>query len=170
MGDSNPVVRYVAGWLRGNRPPPVALGVVHGDFQPGNILIGDGHPPVVIDWEFARIGDPREDIGYYSGSPLPNSLYDADPEAFLDEYRALTGYTDEQVNPQVMDYFFILGMAELFAQMLQGADALTRGQPRRHHGPVPRQQSLLLPRAVLRDLYAMTSPRPIVDHRIVCQQ
>ncbi len=125
--DSNPVVRYVAGWLRGNRPPPVALGVVHGDFQPGNILIGDGHPPVVIDWEFARIGDPREDIGYYSGSPLPNSLYIADPESFLDEYRELTGYTREQVNPQVMDYFFILGMAELFAQMLQGADALTRG-------------------------------------------
>ena len=127
LRDSNPVVRYVAGWLRGNRPPPVALAVVHGDFQPGNILIGDGHSPVVIDWEFARIGDPREDIGYYSGSPLPNSLYSADPQAFLDEYRALTGFTEEQVNPEVMDYFFILGMAELFAQMLQGADTLTRG-------------------------------------------
>jgi aminoglycoside phosphotransferase (APT) family kinase protein len=127
LGDSNPVVRFVAGWLRGNRPASVPLGVVHGDFQPGNILIGDGHPPVVIDWEFARIGDPREDIGYYSGSPLPNSLYNADPEAFLHEYRELTGYNDEQVNQEVMEYFFILGMAELFAQMLQGADALTRG-------------------------------------------
>ena len=60
LGDSSPVVRYVAGWLRGNRPPPVPLGVVHGDFQPGNILIDDGRPPVVIDWEFARVGDPRE--------------------------------------------------------------------------------------------------------------
>ncbi len=128
LGDSNPVVRYVAGWLRDNRPPPVPLGVVHGDFQPGNILIGDGHPPVVIDWEFARIGDPREDVGYYCGSPLPNSMYAADPEAFLGEYRELTGYTGEQVNQQAMDYFFILGMAELFVQMMQGADALTRGR------------------------------------------
>jgi aminoglycoside phosphotransferase (APT) family kinase protein len=127
LGDSSPVVRYVAGWLRGNRPPPVPLGVVHGDFQPGNILIDDGHPPVVIDWEFARVGDPREDIGYYSGSPLPNSLYNADPQGFLDEYRQLTGYTEEQVNEEVMAYFFILGMAELFVQMMQGADALTRG-------------------------------------------
>ena len=127
LGDSSPVVRYVAGWLRGNRPPPVPLGVVHGDFQPGNILIGDGRPPVVIDWEFARVGDPREDIGYYSGSPLPNSLYSADPQAFLDEYRALTGYTDEQVNEEVMAYFFILGMAELFVQMMHGAASLARG-------------------------------------------
>ena len=128
LGDSSPIVRYVAAWLRGNRPAPVPLAVVHGDFQPGNILINEGHPPVVIDWEFARVGDPREDVGYYSGSPLPNNLYTADPHAFLDEYRELTGYTEDQVNEDVMQYFFILGMAELFVQMMQGADALTRGR------------------------------------------
>ena len=27
-----------------------------------------------------------------------------------------------------MEYFFILGMAELFVQMMRGADALSRGQ------------------------------------------
>ena len=69
--DSSPIIRYVSAWLRANKPPPVPLGLVHGDFQPGNILVADGRPPVVIDWEFTRIGDPREDIGYYSGSPLP---------------------------------------------------------------------------------------------------
>lgn len=130
IADSSPVVRYVAAWLRANRPPPVPLGLVHGDFQPGNILVAEGQPPVVIDWEFGRIGDPREDVGYYSGSPLPNSLYQADPEAFLAEYRARTGFTEEQVNPQVMEYFFILGMAELFVQMMRGADALSRGESR----------------------------------------
>lgn len=128
LGDSSPIIRYVAAWLRGNRPPPVPLAVVHGDFQPGNILISEGRPPVVIDWEFARVGDPREDVGYYSGSPLPNNLYAADPGAFIEEYRELTGYTADQVNEDVMQYFFILGMAELFAQMMQGADALTSGR------------------------------------------
>ena len=128
LGDSSPIIRYVASWLRGNRPAPVPLAVVHGDFQPGNILIREGHPPVVIDWEFARVGDPREDVGYYSGSPLPNNLYIADPKAFIEEYRELTGYTEDQVNEDVMQYFFILGMAELFAQMMRGADALTSGR------------------------------------------
>jgi hypothetical protein len=29
-----------------------------------------------------------------------------------------------------MRYFFILGMAELMVQMMQGADALARGEPK----------------------------------------
>jgi aminoglycoside phosphotransferase (APT) family kinase protein len=127
LADSDPFIRYVVAWLRANRPPPVPLGVVHGDFQPGNILVADGRPPVVIDWEFTRIGDPREDIGYYSGSPLPNSLYRADPDGFLARYRELMGYTEEQVNREVVDYFFVLGMALLFVQMMRGADSLARG-------------------------------------------
>jgi aminoglycoside phosphotransferase (APT) family kinase protein len=130
IADSSPVVRYVAAWLRANRPPPVPLALVHGDFQPGNILVAPGRPPVVIDWEFGRIGDPREDIGYYSGSPLPNSLYTADPEAFLADYRERTGFTEDQVNPEVMEYFFVLGMAELFVQMMRGADDLSHGRSR----------------------------------------
>jgi aminoglycoside phosphotransferase (APT) family kinase protein len=128
--ESDPVIRYVTAWLRANKPPPVPLGVVHGDFQPGNILVAEGREPVVIDWEFTRIGDPREDVGYYSGSPLPNSLYTADAEYFLARYREVTGLSEEQVNRDVMRYFFILGMAELMIQMMRGADALARGEPK----------------------------------------
>jgi aminoglycoside phosphotransferase (APT) family kinase protein len=131
LSESSPVIRYVTAWLRANKPPPVPLGIVHGDFQPGNILVAEGCDPVVIDWEFTRIGDPREDIGYYSGSPLPNSLYTADPEYFLSRYRHVTGLSEEQVNVDVMRYFFMLGMAELMVQMMRGADALARGEPKR---------------------------------------
>ena len=45
MADSSPIIRYVSAWLRANSPPPVPLGLVHGDFQPGNILVADGRPP-----------------------------------------------------------------------------------------------------------------------------
>lgn len=127
ISDCSPVIRYTSAWLRANRPPPVPLAIVHGDFQPGNVLISDEHPPVVIDWEFVRIGDPREDVGYYSGNPLPNSLYSVDPEGFLEQYRTVTGYTHDQVNADVMRYFSVLGMAELFAEIMRGADAISRG-------------------------------------------
>ena len=67
---------------------------------------------------------PREDVGYYSGSPLPNNLYEADRTYFLERYRELTGLNEAEVNREVLEYFFILGMAKLFAQMMDGAAAV----------------------------------------------
>jgi aminoglycoside phosphotransferase (APT) family kinase protein len=127
LPDSSPVIRYVVAWLRTHRPPEIPLGLVHGDFQPGNILVAEGRAPVVIDWEFTRIGDPREDIGYYSQSPLPRNLYEDDPEGFLRRYRELTGLSESELNRDVVAYFFILGMAKLFVQMLEGAAGLALG-------------------------------------------
>jgi aminoglycoside phosphotransferase (APT) family kinase protein len=110
-------------------PPPVPLGLVHGDCNPTNVLVGPAGPPLVIDWEFARIGDPREDLGYYTQSPVEPNVYWADPERFLDRYRAATGLTAEQVNPQTVDYFLIIGMAALLEQLLTAAAAI--GAPER---------------------------------------
>ena len=71
--DSSPLIRYVSAWLRANRPPPVPLGLVHGDFQPGNVLVAEGRPPVVIDWEFTRIGDPARTSATTAGARSPTA-------------------------------------------------------------------------------------------------
>jgi len=126
---SAPVLQYVTWWARAHRPPPVPLGLVHGDCQPSNVLVGPSGPPLVIDWEFAHIGDPREDLGYYTQIPLEPNVYWADPERFLRRYRAATGLTEEQVNPQTVDYFLIIGMAALLEQLLAAAAAI--GAPER---------------------------------------
>jgi aminoglycoside phosphotransferase (APT) family kinase protein len=121
---SAPVLRYVSWWARAHQPPPVPLGLVHGDCQPSNVLVGPAGPPLVIDWEFGHIGDPREDLGYYTQIPLQPNAYWADPERFLGRYRAATGLTEEQVNPRVVDYFLIIGMAMLLEQLLVAAAAI----------------------------------------------
>jgi aminoglycoside phosphotransferase (APT) family kinase protein len=126
---SAPVLGYVTWWARTHKPPPVPLGLVHGDCNPTNVLVGPSGPPLVIDWEFARIGDPREDLGYYTQSPVQPNVYWADPERFLARYRAATGLTQEQVNPQTVDYFLIIGMAALLEQLLTAAAAV--GAPER---------------------------------------
>ena len=126
---SAPVLGYVTWWARTHKPPPVPLGLVHGDCNPTNVLVGPAGPPLVIDWEFARIGDPREDLGYYTQSPVEPNVYWADPDRFLDRYRAATGLTAEQVNPQTVDYFLIIGMAALLEQLLTAAAAI--GAPER---------------------------------------
>lgn len=129
-GDSDPVLRYVRKKMRANVPPPVPLGLVHGDYQPGNFLLPQGEDTVIIDWEFGHIGDPRQDLGYYLQIPMPPHLYHPDPEAFLAIYREATGLTEEQVNPEVVRYFMLLGMVHLMEQMVDAAEAVARGEHR----------------------------------------
>jgi aminoglycoside phosphotransferase (APT) family kinase protein len=121
---SAPVLRYISWWARAHPPPQVPLGLVHGDCQPSNVLVTASGPPLVIDWEFAHIGDPREDLGYYTQIPLEPNVYWADPERFLSRYRTATGLTEEQLHPEVVDYFLMIGMATLLEQLLVAAAAI----------------------------------------------
>jgi thiamine kinase-like enzyme len=45
-------------------PPEAKRAAVHGDVHPGNILRLPGGGLALIDWEEARIGDPRLDLGF----------------------------------------------------------------------------------------------------------
>jgi aminoglycoside phosphotransferase (APT) family kinase protein len=130
ISDSSPVLRYVSARLRAHRPPPVPFALVHGDCQPSNVLVADSGERVVIDWEFARIGDPREDLGYYTQIPMPPNVYTDDPSGFLARYRERTGLTEEQVNPDTVEYFLVVGMARLLVQILQALDAVSHGENR----------------------------------------
>jgi aminoglycoside phosphotransferase (APT) family kinase protein len=47
------------------RVPEGEVGIVHGDFRPGNIAYDpDGRAVAVFDWELATIGDPLCDLGH----------------------------------------------------------------------------------------------------------
>ncbi|HKE74450.1 MAG TPA: phosphotransferase family protein [Acidimicrobiales bacterium] len=129
LPDCNPVLRYVAAWLRANRPPEAPLVLVHGDPQPSNIVLDERRGHVVVDWEFARIGDPREDLGYYlsySQSVGP-SLYSFDPEAFLARYRRRTGLSAAQVNQATVGYFSLIATLSTMATIMNGVAAMAGG-------------------------------------------
>jgi len=127
IGDTDPVLRYTLKKIRMNLPPEVPMTIVHGDLQPGNFLLSEGTDPYIIDWEFSRIGDPRLDLGYYLQIPMPPHLYHPDPEAFLTSYRALTGLTEEQINPAIAKYFLLLGTSHLMVDIIQGTQDVTDG-------------------------------------------
>ncbi|GHE78441.1 aminoglycoside phosphotransferase [Camelimonas fluminis] len=50
--------------LRASMPDPAPVGLVHGDFQPGNILFDNGVATGIIDWELASIGAQGLDVGW----------------------------------------------------------------------------------------------------------
>ncbi len=53
-----------ARWLRANVPGDGRLAVVHGDAGPGNFVHDGVDVQAFTDWEFAHLGDPREDWSF----------------------------------------------------------------------------------------------------------
>lgn len=65
-------------------PDEGPVGVVHGDYQPGNVLFDHGRLVAVLDWELASIGDQRIDLGWLSMmSDVPSWAADWQPVAPL---------------------------------------------------------------------------------------
>ncbi|MBX9645785.1 MAG: phosphotransferase family protein [Xanthobacteraceae bacterium] len=50
--------------LTARMPAEAPIGVIHGDFQPGNILYENGKAGGLIDWELASIGSQGLDLGW----------------------------------------------------------------------------------------------------------
>lgn len=70
---------HLAGRLADTLPANPAVGLVHGDFQPGNILYVDGQPLALIDWDLAAVGPLPIDLGWL--------LMMADGEAWADDWK-----------------------------------------------------------------------------------
>jgi aminoglycoside phosphotransferase (APT) family kinase protein len=68
--------------LRDAMPPDDPVGLVHGDFQPGNILFHEGRIAGIIDWDLAAIGPQGIDVGWY--------LMMADAECWHPSWRPVT--------------------------------------------------------------------------------
>ena len=96
--------------LRRNKPRPLPLSMVHGDFNPANFLYADGKVTALIDWENSRIGDPREDLGWMvTMDVLSNTSvmsHPIDEGGFLAYYNKLTGL---DITPEEIGYFTLFG-------------------------------------------------------------
>jgi aminoglycoside phosphotransferase (APT) family kinase protein len=64
VGDPHPALEYGLWWLREHRPEPLADVVAHGDFRLGNVVVSERGLVCILDWEFAHLSDPREDVAW----------------------------------------------------------------------------------------------------------
>ncbi len=97
VGEPHPAIEYGLRWLRERRPQPLPPVVSHGDFRIGNVVVSDRGLEYLLDWEFAHLSDPREDLSW----PLVRAWrFGADarrlggvgqPEPYLERYAELTG-------------------------------------------------------------------------------
>lgn len=94
-------LRSVARRLAHAIPAEQNVGLVHGDYRPGNLILGpDGAVRAVLDWELCTVGDVLADLGWLVAmwdSPRPVG-WAPDPahgfaptERIIAEYRRRTG-------------------------------------------------------------------------------
>ena len=113
-----PELAYAAMWLDEHRPaPPPRPVLVHGDFRPANVLVdvdsGRGRVSVLLDWEFAHLGDPAEDVGWYL-APIYRTEHllgdDWTAAMFLERYEARSGIT---IEPDRLRFWQVLATFKL---------------------------------------------------------
>ena len=129
-----PDVVEVGEWLTANMPEPAPLGVVHGDYRLGNMILDADQPArirAVLDWEMGAVGDPRADVGYllatYSEprgerNPLGTSPVTATPgfptrQELVERYVARSG---RDVEPLAWFQALALWKAAVFCEAIYG--------------------------------------------------
>jgi aminoglycoside phosphotransferase (APT) family kinase protein len=97
VGEPHPAIEYGLLWVRERLPRDRVPTFCHGDFRVGNFVVSPAGLEYVLDWEFAHLGDPVEDVAW----PLVRAWrFGADdrklggvghPEPYLERYEELTG-------------------------------------------------------------------------------
>jgi aminoglycoside phosphotransferase (APT) family kinase protein len=129
-------LRAAAWWLRDNLPdPPSRAVLVHGDFRPANLLVDKGHVTALLDWEFAHVGDPAEDLGWYLAPRYRGEHFIAgrwDPEDFLGAYEQASGV---RVDRAAVRWWGIFAQYKLCAMVLAAQKAFSNGDASRMPAP-----------------------------------
>ena len=97
--EPHPAIEYGLWWVRERIGEPEELVVTHGDWRIGNLAIDVPGLVSVLDWEFAHLADPREDVAWplvrawRFGADERHVGGVADLEPYLARYDELTGRT-----------------------------------------------------------------------------
>jgi aminoglycoside phosphotransferase (APT) family kinase protein len=135
--DPEPRLRMVATWLAENLPQaPSRLVLVHGDYRPANVLVHDGRIEALLDWELARLGDPLDDLGWYT-TPLYRREHfiegSWETDDFLDLYERTTG---SAVDRDALKFWQVMAIFRLAVIALTSVRSFLDGASDRPTAPI----------------------------------
>jgi aminoglycoside phosphotransferase (APT) family kinase protein len=130
-------------WLHANRPdPPARLVLVHGDFRPANVLVDAGRVTALLDWELAHLGDPFDDLGWYTGAIYRREhfLDGWGVDDFLGRYHERTATRPDAGR---LRFWQVLSTLRLTVIGVRAVRLLAEGSPMGKAAPVERLYDLL---------------------------
>lgn len=111
LADECPTIDLAVAWLKEHLELARGLNtLVHYDFCYNNLLIEDGEVTSILDWEFAHIGNPAADLGYYKYAAERMSGFEVFKLDYADAGRPVP--PDDQI-----DFYYMWGLTR-FAVML----------------------------------------------------
>ena len=103
-------------WLTDHVPDTArSRSLCHGDAGPGNFLHAEGRVTAMLDWEFAHVGDPHDDLAWVA---VRNQVLRHPVEISL-AYRAWREASGEDIDAALLEYFRAL----VLTRMLISCDA-----------------------------------------------
>jgi aminoglycoside phosphotransferase (APT) family kinase protein len=110
--EPHPAIELALLWLRQNEPSCHGEVLVHADFRIGNLMVSETELVAVLDWEFAHLGDPCEDLAWTLirawrfGQDMLHLGGIGELEPYLAHYNALTG---KNISLETLHYWEVLG-------------------------------------------------------------
>ncbi|MEE9284707.1 MAG: phosphotransferase family protein [Dehalococcoidia bacterium] len=113
-----PILTEAFIWLKANLPEAPRVSLVHGEFRAGNFLHDGDQIVAILDWEYAHLGDPVEDLGWAFRKAFrlgPNETGFFPRQEFLARYEAKAGFT---VQPEALRFWEVLGYVKAIAILM----------------------------------------------------
>jgi aminoglycoside phosphotransferase (APT) family kinase protein len=133
LEEPHPVIELGLSWLREHIPASHGIVLNHGDFRVGNFMVDEEGLVGILDWEFAHLGDPAEDLAW----PLVRAWrFGVDHlrlggigevEPYLEHYNTLTG---RQITLEELFYWEVAGNVRWAIGSLNQAKRHLSGQER----------------------------------------
>lgn len=125
----DPVLAYADAWLARNRPDEVPVGLLHGDYRLGNLVLDGDRIAAVLDWELAELGCPLYDLGIALSPPLViNDLACGlwEPDDLLSAYEAMSG---GEVDTATVEFYSVLATFKVACLWVNASNGFAAGQP-----------------------------------------
>ncbi|MGH9186775.1 MAG: phosphotransferase family protein [Acidimicrobiales bacterium] len=109
-GWTAPSTPFALGWLRTNAFPDIArTALCHGDAGPGNFLFDGSSVTALLDWEFAHLGDPHDDLAWVA---VRNHLLGR-PLVLGDALDGWCGVTGLDIEPARLEYYRVFVLTRM---------------------------------------------------------
>jgi aminoglycoside phosphotransferase (APT) family kinase protein len=126
--EPSPLLVEAFAWMRAHAPEAPRLSLVHGEYRPGNFLFQDDRFVAVVDWEYAHLGDPVEDVGWacmkqYRIGDKESGMFPRDE--FVKRYEAFAGFT---VDRDALHFWEVFSNVKVIGIYITGQHAFHSGK------------------------------------------